>query len=170
MNRWIQAGRALLVVVCGVLLAACEKGPADSGAEPFPAVGPGEFAFEVEGAVSGQVTGEATFYHPFDGPSRTVLLTGHGGYPELSFNGGMFGPAFAFPEGRHTLDPTRLLIIASLVLSSEDADRYMVRGGYVNIRESTAERVVGEFELTGAGPAPGSVRVRGAFHALAEEF
>lgn len=167
MNRWI---RVAVAVVCTVLVASCEKGATDSGPKPFPAVGPGEFAFEVEGAMSGEVTGEAAFYHPFDGPSRTVRLTGHGGYPEVSLDGGMFGPPFAFPAGRHSLDPTRLLIISSLVLSPEDADRYMGRGGYVNIRESTADRVVGEFEFTGTGPAPGSVRVRGAFHATREEF
>ncbi|HEX6370520.1 MAG TPA: hypothetical protein VF006_16475 [Longimicrobium sp.] len=79
---------------------------------------------------------------------------GHGGYPEISFDGGLIGPSFAFPVGRHSLDPTLLLIVAALQVSPGDADRYMGRSGYVRVRESTADRVVGEFEFAGAGPRP----------------
>lgn len=155
-----------------ILLVSCEKVPtesADTEPKPFPTVGPGEFALEIDGAVTREVTGDAVFYHPWGSRSRTVLLTGRGGYPEMSFDGGLFGPSFAFPAGRHSLDPTLLLIIAALQVSPADGDRYMGRAGYVNVRESTADRVVGEFEFAGSGPAPGDVRVRGAFHALREE-
>jgi hypothetical protein len=153
-------GPARLALLACMVLAACER----STTEPFPQVGPGQFSFTTSGAMQHEADGSAVF-QTFD-DSRTVLLADAAGYPRLWFEGGYFGPAFAFPVGTHQLDHGFGLTTVVLELSPNPDDWYFGYNGEMRVKESDAGHIVATFEFTAIGRDLADSRVRGSFHAV----
>jgi len=168
MTRWaIVAG-----LVWAVGTASCGDNPAGSGAR----VAAGQFHARVSGAVNADLAGSATFEdvtRPAAG--RIIQLVAQGGNGEIEF--GPYGllssnPDFRFPRGTHAVGVLST-VQASVYPPRSDPDGdgvYIASSGRVEIRESNAERVVGEFDFTALAirddNSRSTVRVRGAFHAV----
>jgi hypothetical protein len=164
MNRLSRVARVGMVVMIGGVVASCEKSPTES----LPAIGPGEFAFEMDGAVNRVVTGDARVLDLGGLDVRLVALNGRHGYPNVVLASG--SPGTPFGVGEYNLDPAVTEIAAWLELTQDEADIYDADSGTVRILDSGPDRMIGEFEFTGRGRASGNIRVRGEFHAVRSNF
>ncbi|HYW08644.1 MAG TPA: hypothetical protein VE913_16910 [Longimicrobium sp.] len=168
MTRWaIVAG-----LVWAVGTASCGENPAGSGAR----VAAGQFHATISGAVNADVAGSASFEdvtRPAAG--RIIQLVAEGESGEIEFDPYSLlssNPGFRFPRGTHAVGV--LSTVQGYVyppLSDPDAEGvYIASTGRLEISESSADRVVGEFDFTALAirddNSRSMVRVRGAFHAV----
>lgn len=162
--------RPMMLFAAATLIASCDENPT----EPVIALieTPGRFVATVSGDVSLEIDGEADFTQYLSGPGLVVALVNDGTAHSVQFNPGVLlaSPTFDFPVDRHSLAgfPGMRDLDGTFLFSNAGVVAFVATSGYLEVVESTAERIRGRFDFTGQSASEAGtqrIRVRGSFWA-----